>query len=59
MTLMRYKIINDSIVDTHTCWVKMRLSVPKYETTLQFQCKVLNGQLVPKWVDGTLTWAPK
>jgi hypothetical protein len=52
----RFKVYDDTIVDTYNHAVVMRLSLPYREATLTFTCKVLNGELVPKWDDGVLIW---
>ncbi len=53
---MRYIVSSESIVDTRTGRVLMNLSCPKWEATLHFECKVLNGLLKPKWIDDVLIW---
>jgi hypothetical protein len=59
----QYQVHDDKIVDTHTGKVEMILSIPKYESTLNFTCKIMNGELVPKWEllgngDEVLIWIP-
>jgi len=46
-----YKLIGDSIVETNTHHVVFRLTLPQWESTLNFELKVRNGEIVPKWVD--------
>lgn len=55
---MRYKVSGEHIIDTTNHRVVMTLSLPKWEATLNLECKILNGERVAKWVDGVLIFVP-
>lgn len=55
---MRYKVIGEHIIDTTTNEIVETLSIPQYEDTLTFECKIMNGELVPNRDNDILIWAP-
>ena len=54
----RYHISGDAIVETATSHVYMRLSLPKWEDTLKFTCKLMNGELVAHWDGDVVVFIP-
>lgn len=53
----QFKVVDNSIVDSYSGKAVLSLS-SGWESTLSFECKVLNKELVPNWVDGVLIWIP-
>ena len=52
-----YRRIGESIVDAGGR-VVMTLTCPRWDATLDFELKVRNGLIVPRWDGDTLIWIP-
>ena len=59
---MKFKRIDmgrdGQIVEIATGRVVMTLEIAKWDATLNFEVKLRNGEIVPRWIDGTLIFVP-
>lgn len=55
---MNYRRTGESIVDVRTGRVVMTLSCPQFDATLDFEPKVRNGPIVPRWDGDVVVWLP-